>query len=144
MRRPDFVIRLADAADIAEAAALFERVSRAAMHWIAPQDQTADLFLGFARDETVWVAVAGNAVIGTASLYEPESFLHSLYVDQAWQGRGVGATLMEAAAQRARAPLSLKVQALNGPARGFYARRGFIETDRGVSDGWEWVRLTRA
>lgn len=128
---------------MAEVAALFERVARATLHWLPPEANTAAGFLKQAEEETVLVAVAGSAVVGVAALYEPTAFLHSLYVAPAWQGRGIGAGLLEAAGAIAPAPLSLKVEIRNEHARAFYAQHGFVERGGGCEGASDWLLLMR-
>jgi GNAT superfamily N-acetyltransferase len=140
----DYTIRCAGLGDLEAAAALFERVAQATFHWTEPVAHSAAAFLRHSESETVWVAVSGGAVIGLAALYEPESFLHSLYVDFGWQGRGVGKALLDIAAEAATGPLSLKVDTRNAPALRFYLRNGFRTAERGESGGSAWIRLERA
>ncbi len=143
MRGARFAIRRARPEEIAEAAALYERVATATLHWIPPGVHTAPAFIRQAEHEIVFIALAGNRLIGIAALYEPESFLHSLYVDAGWQGRGVGTALLAAAAEAAPGRLSLKVEERNRRARAFYAAHGFVEGERGCDSGSAWIRLSR-
>ena len=144
MSRRGFSIRAAGPDDLLEAAALFERVANATMPWLPRETQDRAAFLAAAHDEIVWIAVADGRQVGLAALYAPQSFLHSLYVDDAWQGRGVGRALLETAMEAAAAPLSLKVQERNTAARAFYAHAGFQEADRGSENGAKWIRLVRS
>jgi GNAT superfamily N-acetyltransferase len=138
-----FVVRRVRPDELGEAAALYERVATSTLHWMPAGTHTAAGFLSQAGDETVFVAMARGRVVGLAALYEPESFLHSLYVDAAWQGRGIGTALLAVAAEAASGPLSLKVEERNGRARTFYERLGFAEGVRGEEAGSIWIRLTR-
>jgi GNAT superfamily N-acetyltransferase len=138
-----FAIRRAGPDDLFAAAVLFERVANQAMPWLARETQDAAAFLAAAADETVWVAAAEGRLVGLAALYAPDSFLHMLFVDAAWQGRGVGRALLDTVAAAAAGPLSLKVQHRNAAARRFYARSGFVEAGRGGPDAAPWLRLVR-
>jgi ribosomal protein S18 acetylase RimI-like enzyme len=126
-----------------EAARLYERVAKAALPWSPPEQYTAAAFLRWAEDETVWIALAAGRIVGLAALYEPESFLHSLYVDAGWQGRGIGLALMETAAEAAARPLSLKADLRNVSAIAFYERHGFSKASYGRTDGADWVLMRR-
>lgn len=61
-------------------------------------------------------------------------FISALAVVPAWRRRGLGAALLDAAAQKARAGgfprLSLHVWADNAAALAFYAKTGFVEAGR--------------
>lgn len=130
--------------DLAEAARLYHRVATATLLWMPPNSFTPEVFLEQARHETVWLAWMDGWIVGLAALYQPDSFLHSLYVDGARQGRGIGLALLNTVAAAARGPLSLKVEDQNVRARRFYLREGFREADRGVTDGSQWILMTRA
>jgi len=129
--------------DLAEAAALYHRVATATLHWMPPNSFTPAVFMEQARHETVWLAWEEGRIVGLAALYEPDSFLHSLYVDAGRQGRGIGLALLNTVAAAAAGPLSLKVEVQNLRARRFYAREGFSERETGVSDGSQWILLSR-
>ena len=83
-------------------------------------------------------------ILGIAGFYRAMSFVHSLYVDV--RGRGVGKALLDHLSASAGGVLSLKVQEPNARARAFYAREGFIATERGRDPGSDvtWIRLVRA
>ena len=53
--------------------------------------------------------------------------------------------MLDHLASVAKGPLSLKVQAANLRAQAFYAREGFVVTERGRDPGSDitWLRLTR-
>lgn len=129
--------------DLTEAAALYHRVATAALHWMPPNSFTPEVFLEQARYETVWLAWEEGRIAGLAALYEPDNFLHSLYVDHGRQGRGIGLALLNVVAAAAQGPLSLKVEEQNAGARRFYAREGFREIETGMSDGSRWILLSR-
>lgn len=129
--------------DLAEAASLYHRVATATLHWMPPNSFTPDVFLEQARHETVWLAWEEGRIVGLAALYEPDSFLHSLYIADNRQSRGVGLALLNTVAAAARGPLSLKVEEQNIRARRFYAREGFFERESGVTDASRWILLSR-
>jgi GNAT superfamily N-acetyltransferase len=90
------------------------------------------------RDGRLWVAASPlNRPIGFAlmKLYGGTAWLDQLSVLDRWQGRGLGAALIDrtAAAARARGFDTLYLSTYrrvpwNAP---FYARRGFVEVPRG-------------
>jgi len=107
----------------------------------APRNIDAEQFATETVDELVLVAVANEGVIGFASIYAPDSFLHHLYVDPRTQGQGIGSLLLRESAARVTAPLTLKCQIANTRARAFYAKHGFAETGCGSDKYGRWVRL---
>jgi ribosomal protein S18 acetylase RimI-like enzyme len=75
-----------------------------------------------------WVAVAEGGVVGLLVLGEGE--LEQLYLDPAWRGRGLGDRFMALAKERRPDGLGLWTFQVNGAARRFYERHGFVETER--------------
>jgi ribosomal protein S18 acetylase RimI-like enzyme len=122
---------------------LYVRVLRETFTWQPPDRHQREDFLKAARDEEVWVAVADGTILGLAAIYRPQSFLHSLYVED--RGRGIGKALLDRVGAEVEGPLSLKVQAPNRRAQAFYAREGFHFVERGQDPGADvaWIRLVR-
>jgi GNAT superfamily N-acetyltransferase len=129
--------------ELDEAAALYERVATATLHWMPAGSFSAAVFAEQAADEIVFVALADRRIVGLAALYQPDSFLHSLYVEAPFRGCGVGTALLAAASEAAPGPLSLKVEVRNARARQYYAGQGFAEADRGEEGASAWIRLVR-
>ena len=137
------IVRRAQAGEIATCAALYERVLRATFTWIPPERHQGADFIAAAQDEEVYLAVDGERLLGVASLYRPDSFLHSLYVEA--RGAGVGKALLDHVAAVAGGPLSLKCLSPNLRAQDFYLREGFRIVDVGRDPGAEftWLRMSR-
>jgi GNAT superfamily N-acetyltransferase len=120
-------------------------VLRATFTWVPPERHRAADFLRAARDEEVFVALRGGRIVATAAVFAPQSFIHSLYVDEGERGRGVGAAMLAFLAERFPEPLSLKVQAPNLRAQAFYLREGFrvVEESGDPPAGVAWLRMSR-
>ena len=82
-----------------------------------------------------WVAVAGTEVVGLLVL--SDGWVDQLYLDPAWRGRGIGDRLVATAKQRYPDGLQLWTFQVNGPARRFYERHGFVEVERTDGHGNE-------
>lgn len=79
-----------------------------------------------ARVEGRLVGYAGLAVVGTRR--DAEASVHTIGVDPAWQGKGVGRALLGAlleVADEYRAPVYLEVRTDNAAAIGLYRSHGF-------------------
>jgi GNAT superfamily N-acetyltransferase len=125
-------------------AELYDRVVRQTFTWFDRLDDQDAKFRSEATQEEVYVALADGRLVGLASFYRPDSFLHSLYVDYAEHGRGVGAALLAHIEAIAEAPVSLKVQTRNLQARRFYERNGFKIVEEGQdTEQSQWVRMAR-
>jgi len=110
--------------------------------WL-PTDGAAEKFLAEAAQEEVYVAEAGGGIAGLASFYRPENFLHSLYIDEAARGQGVGSALLAHVRSIADGRVFLKVQKLNSAAIAFYRRRGMEICEHGdpTAPGGGWFKM---
>jgi len=137
-------IRRARPDEIEACADLYLKVLTETFTWRARDKHDRAEFLRSVRDEEIYVAVEDGRILGIAGFYRAMSFVHSLYVDV--RGRGVGKALLDHLSASAGGVLSLKVQEPNARARAFYAREGFIATERGRDPGSDvtWIRLVRA
>jgi ribosomal protein S18 acetylase RimI-like enzyme len=150
---PRVVVRPATAADRAAILELGPRLAEGVAAW---RDQAQALAVGarwlddslsaaLAGDGTVLVAVERDAVVGVLGVRprrhftgELDAYIGELVVDRRAARRGIGRSLVAAAAAWAREQglvnLTLHTGAANAAARAFYAALGFDE---------EEVRLTR-
>jgi len=136
-------IRKARPEELQACADLYLKVLTDTFTWLPPERHDRNEFLRSTRDEEIYVAVEAGRIVGLAGFYRPMNFLHSLYVEE--RGRGIGKALLDHVCAVARGPVSLKVQAANRRAQAFYAREGFIATERGRDPGSDvaWIRLVR-
>ena len=86
--------------------------------------------------ETLVVARAGDAVVGTAALelYPPAALLRSVAVKAAYRGSGLGAALTERALRLAKERRIGRVYLLTETAAPFFARFGFRVVEREAVD----------
>ena len=124
-------------------AALYLQCRRDSFPWL---DSNAMTLADFARDtqgESLLAACdAQGQLLGFASVYAPESFLHHLYVAPWAHGQGVGRTLLQACEARYQQPPELKCFAANLSALAFYQHMGWQAGGEGVDDnGHRWLRL---
>ena len=136
------IVRRARVDELAACAGLYVRVLRETFTWVAPERHRTEDFLAAARDEEVFVAVEAGRIVGLASLYRPQAFLHSLYVEP--RGRGIGKMLLDHVLAETGAGLSLKCQAANLGAQAFYDREGFVCIEAGEDDGVKWLRYVHS
>lgn len=93
--------------------------------------------------ELLLVAALEGGIAGFISVWAQEWFVHHLFVDPAFQSRGVGTRLlMHAATLAGDRELSLKCQTENHSAIRFYTRLGFrLTAVRGADEFGDWVEL---
>jgi ribosomal protein S18 acetylase RimI-like enzyme len=81
-----------------------------------------------------WDHVDAAYMIVTVAAQERRCYVSSVYVLPAFQGKGIGGTLIAEAGRCARGKgfdrIWLGVMAENGAARGWYERNGFVFTER--------------
>jgi len=83
-------------------------------------------YFGAYVDDVGLVGYAGISVVG--SRRDAEANVHTIGVDPAWQGKGIGKALLRALlaiADDYRAPVYLEVRTDNEPAIALYAAHGF-------------------
>jgi ribosomal protein S18 acetylase RimI-like enzyme len=131
--------RAATPADLEAVLAVIARTDVKAEGW-APRtppgegdrERVTELLAG-ERDHNE-VAEIDGAIVGYANLHERDGAAHLsyLFVDPAYQRRGIGTRLMERALDEARRRGHLRVTlgtaVLNRPARRFYERAGWRDT----------------
>jgi GNAT superfamily N-acetyltransferase len=136
-------------AEVDAAAALYVRSGRAAFSWRPDHHFLVEDFRMFALDEEVWLAHTGEALVGIASIFRPENFIHCLYVDPDAQGLGVGRALVAHLRRVTGAPLTLKLDLPNRRAIAFYEATGWTRLtgldDKGIDGaGITWARYRLA
>lgn len=139
MTCPDrhLVIRPAGPCELDAVLALYN-ASRATAGCFRGGDATRAEFLGSIDGEDVHVAMLREDIVGFASVWVPERFIHHLYVSPAHQRAGVGSALLRACEARYGRPMSLKCVTRNVRARCFYAQHGWRCEGGGVGEDGPW------
>ncbi|MCC5578670.1 GNAT family N-acetyltransferase [Microtetraspora sp. AC03309] len=128
MTLDDVVLRRATASDAFAAADVWLRSYTAALPTVR-RAHTDDEVRAHFRDVVVparetWVAELDGSLIGVMVL--ADSLLSQLYLDPGWRGRGLGDRFVALAKERGPDGLELWTFQVNGPARRFYERHGFV------------------
>jgi GNAT superfamily N-acetyltransferase len=140
---PDLVIRLAAPEDHPACAAVFLAAYRQAFPLHPPEYYVPERYFESITGEEQWVATQAGRIIAVLSIYWPENFIHSLYVDPGVQNRGIGRRLLEAVVGHARGICELKCDKANKRAVAFYKHLGWREVGEGTADTGPWVRLRK-
>ncbi|MFE7750940.1 GNAT family N-acetyltransferase [Streptomyces sp. NPDC057428] len=131
MNSADLVFRRADDSDAAGIADVWLRSFTAALPTVRRahgDDEVRDWFSHVVVPQyETWVAVADVSVVGLLVLDGEE--LEQLYLNPSWRGRGIGDRFMDLAKQQRPDGLGLWTFQVNGPARRFYERHGFIAVE---------------
>jgi len=126
------------------AVATIYRQCRAEATWLPAAGMEPD----FARDtegEVLLVAVGiDDQPEGFVSVWEPEAFIHHLYVRSGSRKKGIGTQLLESLRSRLRKPWKLKCVRANDAALAFYLRQGWLEISSGVGEDGPYAVLEKA
>jgi GNAT superfamily N-acetyltransferase len=106
---------------------------RESFTWLEIEDFKLSDFDRDTESERIWVALKSDEVIGFISLWEPENFIHHLYVSSEHHKTGVGSKLLEAA-KLTYPELNLKCMSHNENALDFYVSQGFVKGIKGSGD----------
>lgn len=86
--------RRAEERDIEFVNEIFAEATSSAQ-WLPPEERSSADFTKVSGGETVVVCYSPeDDILGFVSVYEPESFIHHLYVSRNCQGQGVGTVLL--------------------------------------------------
>ncbi len=109
-----------------------------------PRRVTVQEFSELTKDELILIALINKKVVGFIAIYEPESFIHHLFIYPEFQRQGVGTQLLREVIIRTSATeLILKCNLENHGALSFYQTLRFKKTeDTGVDKFGAWVKLT--
>ncbi|AIB13374.1 acetyltransferase (plasmid) [Azospirillum argentinense] len=121
-------IRFATAADGPRCADIFLHGRRAAFSW-QPEDRFGlDDYYDCVDGEEVLVAELDGTtrlVVGFVSVDASERFIHTLFIDPQWRGRGIGSALLREALTLLRGSAELACASRNAAARAFYEHNGW-------------------
>lgn len=120
---------------------LFLAARRHNWRWLDGSDWQLEDFDSVILGETVLVADCDGQRVGFAGLLENDNFLHSLYVDPDWQGRGAGSALLEAVQARFTSTGALKCLTMNKAAQAFYLKHGWKMIAQGEGEQGGYVLM---
>ncbi|KAB2968974.1 MAG: GNAT family N-acetyltransferase [Zoogloea sp.] len=118
-------IREFEEADRAALRLLYLASRNAAFTWSAIESFQAGDFDIHTDGERILVAEGNGAILGFASIWEPDSFLHNLFVHPSFTRKGVGRALLAGCAKHFSGPPTLKCMKANTQALQFYASQGW-------------------
>lgn len=118
---------------------LFLKERQDTFFWLDPKEFKLNDFEKHIKGELVLVAIDQEIPVGFISIWMPNKFIHHFYVDQNYQGKGVGSLLLNAAIQETLLPITLKCLEQNTKAVAFYRKKGFIEKERGPSEHGDYI-----
>ena len=139
--KSDFIVRPYRQSDGASCAGIFSRGWHFG-HAYAPRSIGIAEFKEETKDRTLLVAeTREGSIVGFAAVVVADRFVHHLYVEPAYVGRGIGRSLLKEALVLAGGQATLKCQVRNTGAIAFYRHEGWTPEETGEADGETWVRM---
>tara|TARA_R110002049_G_scaffold161450_13_gene327030 strand:+ start:2510 stop:2914 length:405 start_codon:yes stop_codon:yes gene_type:complete len=112
-------------------------------HWLDQADLRTSDFERDTEGERIWVAETARQIVGFASVWEQENFVHHLFVLPSHAGKKIGSALLATCLQNMGRPAQLKCMTANADALRFYQTLGWQTIDRGVTVHGEYQLLQR-
>jgi GNAT superfamily N-acetyltransferase len=135
-------IRAANEVDYPDLRRLYLESRRKSFHWANIEDMTLEDFDKQTRGEHIMVAEEDTHILGFASLYLPDNFIHHLFVHPDFYGRGVGGQLLHASVEKMNKPIRLKCVSENLKAMKFYENNGWKKVvEEGEPGERYWVMV---
>lgn len=111
-------------------------------HWANADEMSLDDFDRDTLDEHIILAEEHGQVLGFASLYVPNRFIHLLFVHPSAAGKGVGKQLLQQSVAVLGTPVTLKCVSDNHKALTFYKKQGWKAiVEEGEPGAEYWVLL---
>lgn len=120
--------------DQAALAEIYLLVRRLTFVWVDPGRFHREDFAAHTQGERVFVCEDANgSIAGFMAIWEPDDFIHMLYILPDYQGRGAGKALLAALPDWPHRQYRLKCLVKNTRAARFYRTLGFEVTGQGSS-----------
>lgn len=132
----NITIRKVEQNEIAVVRELFEKVFKETFSSQVPA------FEETTRGEQIYVAVMDHKIAGMASVWEPDNFIHYLFVDSSYRNRGVGKVMVTKLAELSGSLLTLKCLIENEKGMAFYYVTGWKEIEKGMCEDGEYALLS--
>lgn len=118
---------------------LFLKERQRTFYWLNPSKFQPDDFEKSTKGELILTALIDKIPVGFISIWMPNRFIHHLYIDYYYQGKGIGTALLKAAIEKTGLPISLKCLENNTNAVSFYESKGFMAKERGPSENGTYI-----
>ena len=106
--------------------------------WLTEVDYKLEDFDRAVIGETILVAERDGHLLGFASIFTQENFLHNLFIDSQFQGTGAGSALLRAAEKTFTRTGSLKCLVKSQKSVAFYLSKGWDIVATGDSPKGEY------
>ncbi|MBB3426363.1 ribosomal protein S18 acetylase RimI-like enzyme [Rhizobium sp. BK312] len=137
-----WAIRPAREQDMQTLAEIYLQVRRETFRWVDPDRFTLEDFATHTNGERLFVCEDEHGTVaGFAAIWEPDDFIHMLYILPAFQGRGAGKALLAALPDWPARRYRLKCLVKNIRAMAFYRMLGFEIIGDGASPEGDYKEM---
>ncbi|WP_337031530.1 GNAT family N-acetyltransferase [Paenibacillus illinoisensis] len=134
------IIREANMTDYPQLRQIYLESRRESFHWANADEMRLDDFDRDTSEEQILLAEENDEVLGFASLYVPDRFIHNLFVHPSAAGKGVGKQLLQQSVAELGTPVTLKCVSDNYKALTFYKKQGWKAiVEEGETGARYWV-----
>lgn len=135
-------IRVASESDYPALRRIYLESRHKRFHWAKIEEMKLEDFDRDTVEEEIILAEEDSRILGFASLYLPDNFVHNLFVHPDVFGKGVGNLLINAAIERMNKPVRLKCVSENHKAINFYEANGWKKVvEEGEPGEKYWVMI---
>lgn len=121
---------------------IFLEVRLATFFWLDPKHLELSDFDKTTKGERILVATNNGTPVGFIACWEADNFIHSLFVDPKFTGKGVGKLLLNSCLATIGRPATLKCITKNSRALRFYYAQGWTKQARGRSSEGTYYLLS--
>lgn len=121
---------------------IFLEARLATFFWLDPKHLELSDFDKTTKGERILVATNNGTPVGFIACWEADNFIHSLFVDPKFTGKGVGKLLLNSCLATIGRPATLKCITKNSRALRFYYAQGWIKQAKGRSSEGTYYLLS--
>ncbi|NLS18288.1 GNAT family N-acetyltransferase [Rhizobium sp. P40RR-XXII] len=137
-----WAVRPAREQDMQTLAEIYLHVRRGTFRWVDPGRFSLEDFAVHTNGERLFVCEDKDGMVaGFAAVWEPDDFIHMLYILPAFQGRGAGKALLTALPDWPARRYRLKCLVKNTHAMTFYRKIGFEIIGDGASPEGDYKEM---
>lgn len=117
---------------------IYLETKRRTFSWLGTDSLAVDDFDKDTEGERIWVYELSEKIVGFVSIWEPENFIHHLFVLPEFSRQGYGAQLLAVSMASMNHPITLKCASQNTNALEFYRANGWRTIAKGTNPDGEY------
>jgi ribosomal protein S18 acetylase RimI-like enzyme len=132
------LVREMQPGDTTELQFVYLETRREKFNWLDCEEVSAGDFERDTEGEKVWVAEKEGRVVGFVAVWEPDHFIHHLFILPSFAGQRIGSELLATCLGVIGRPAQLKCLSANVEALSFYRAKGWRTIEMGESSDGEY------